>query len=162
MDRICIYPGSFDPITVGHMDIIRRACTLFDRVIVAVVGNPAKHGGCFPVPERLDMIRRCCAGYPQVEVDCFDGLTVEYARAKKANAMIRGLRDIGDFESEKIMAQINLTLAPEIETVFLVGLPEHSIVSSSGVRELAAFGGSIRGYVPSCIEQDVLRRFAKE
>lgn len=161
MERICVYPGSFDPVTVGHMDIIRRAVGLFDRVIVAVIGNPAKHGGCFPVAERLEMLRRCVADMPQVEVDCFDGLTVDYVRARGACAMVRGLRDVGDFESEKILAQINQTLAPEIETVFLVGLPEHSIVSSSGVRELATFGASISGYVPDCVAGQIKARFNK-
>lgn len=159
MNKTCIYPGSFDPLTVGHMDIIRRSCTLFDRVIVAVVGNPAKHGGTFPVAERMEMIKRCCQELPQVDVACFDGLTVNFAHQVGATAMVRGLRNIGDFEAEKNMAQINYKLAPDVETVFLVGVPEHSIVSSSGVRELAAFGGSIHGYVPECIEEMVLARF---
>lgn len=158
-ERVCLYPGSFDPITVGHVDIIRRAAALFDRVVVAVLHNPAKKG-CFPVEQRLDFIRRCCGGMTNVTVGTFDGLTVEYARQQGACAMVRGLRSAADFEQEQVLAQMNHRLMPEVETVFLTCEPENSIVSSSGVRELASFGGSIEGYVPREIEQDVLAHFA--
>lgn len=158
-ERVCLYPGSFDPITVGHMDIIRRAATLFDRVVVAVLHNPAKKG-CFSVEERLVFIRRCCAGMENVTVGTFDGLTVEYARQQGACAMVRGLRSARDFDQEQVLAQMNRRLMPEVDTVFLTCDPAHSIVSSSGVRELASFGGNIEGYVPNEIEHDVLAHFA--
>lgn len=161
MERICVYPGSFDPITVGHMDLIRRACGMFDKVVVAVLHNPAK-SGCFSTEKRMEMIRTCCAGMPTVSVDSFDGLTVTYAHQIGACAMIRGLRAISDFEHEQVLAQINHRMMPEVETVFLACQPEHSIVSSSGVRELAAFGGSLKGYVPECIENEIIAHFAKK
>lgn len=158
MERICVYPGSFDPITVGHMDVIARACKLFDRVIVAVLHNPAKRG-CFPVEERLALIRKACAAYPQVTVDSFDGMLVEYVRKTQADCVVRGLRAISDFESEQLMAQVNAQLLPGMETAFLMTRPEHSCISSSVVREVASFGGNIRAYVPAEILADVEAKF---
>lgn len=158
MERICVYPGSFDPITVGHMDVIARACKLFDRVIVAVLHNPAKRG-CFPVEERLALIRKACAAYPQVTVDSFDGMLVEYVRKTQADCVVRGLRAISDFESEQLMAQVNAQLLPGMETAFLMTRPEHSCISSSVVREVASFGGNISAYVPAEILADVEAKF---
>lgn len=160
MERVCIYPGSFDPITCGHMDVIRRSCALFDRVVVAVNRNPAK-AGCFPMEERVELIELCCRDLPQVSVVCHEGLTVELARRVGACAMVRGLRAVSDFESEETLAQINRRLAPEVDTVFLTARPEHTMVSSSGVRELALFGADLSGFVPREIEERVKARFAR-
>lgn len=148
MERICIYPGSFDPITVGHMDIIRRTCKLFDRVIVAVLHNPAKRG-CFPLETRLALIRRSCAQLENVSVEAFDGLLTDYVRRTGAQAVVRGLRAVSDFESEFQMAQVNHQVLPEMETLFMMTLPEHAYISSSVVRELASFGGDITPFVPA-------------
>ena len=160
MERICVYPGSFDPVTVGHVDVIRRAGRLFDRVVVAVLHNPAK-AGCFPVAQRLDMLRRACAGMEGVSVASFDGLLVDFVRQAGACAVVRGIRAAGDYEVEKTMAEINARLMPELETVVLSARPEHACVSSSAVRELAAFGGDFAFMVPEGCAERVARRFAK-
>lgn len=160
MERICIYPGSFDPLTLGHADIIRRACGLFDRVIVAVLHNPAKCG-CFAVEQRLDMIRRACADLPQVEARAFDGMLVDAVAQTGAVAVIRGLRTIVDYESEKTMARINAELRPGTETVFLMAKPEHGHVSSSMVRELASYGVALDAYVPLCNVEEIQKRFGE-
>lgn len=158
MERICIYPGSFDPLTLGHVDLIRRACSLFDRVIVAVLHNPAK-SGCFTVPERLDMIRRACADWPQVESRAFDGMLVDAVAETGAIAVLRGLRTMADYETEKAMAQINAELRPGTETLFLLTKPEHGHVSSSVVRELASYGAPLERYVPQCNVETIQKRF---
>ena len=161
MARICVYPGSFDPITVGHMDIIRRSAALFDRVIVAVLHNPAKRG-CFPLNERLDMIRKACAGIAQVEVESFDGLLMDYCRMRQAQVVVRGLRAVSDFESEFQMAQVNHQVEPNVETLFMMTLPEHAYISSSVVRELASFGGNIVPFLPAEILPQVQEHFRKQ
>lgn len=150
MERICVYPGSFDPITVGHLDIIRRAAELFDSVVVAVLHNPGK-AGCFTVEERVAMIADACREVPRVSVDAFDGLLTDYMRRTGANAVVRGLRSVTDFASEQTMAQLNAQLLPGMETVFLMTRPEHAVVSSSAVREIASFGGDISAYVPAAV-----------
>lgn len=160
MERICIYPGSFDPITIGHMDIIRRAAVLFDKVIVAVLHNPAKKGA-FPIEERLNMIRKACATIPNVEVDTFGGLLADYVKQTRAQAVVRGLRGISDFESECQMAQVNLQVLPGMETLFMMTRPEHAHISSSVVRELASFGGDVQAYIPPEIREDVLRYYTR-
>lgn len=160
MERVCIYPGSFDPLTLGHMDIIRRACTLFDRVIVGVLHNPAKKG-LFTAQERVEMIRTACADLPQVEVEAFQGLLVDAVRQTGAVAVVRGLRGIGDYESEKTMAQLNAELLPGMETVFLMTGPQHGHISSSAVREIASFGGDFSPYVPACMVQAITEKFQK-
>jgi pantetheine-phosphate adenylyltransferase len=144
---IAIYPGSFDPITLGHLDIIERGCRLFDRTIVAVLRNPSK-SPLFTVEERLALIRQSIEHLNNVEVDAFGGLTVEYAKLKNASVIIRGLRVLSDFEKELQMAHTNKTLSQEIETVFLTTSTEHSFLSSSVVKEIAKFGGSIEHLVP--------------
>jgi pantetheine-phosphate adenylyltransferase len=144
---IAIYPGSFDPITLGHLDIIERGCRLFDRVIVAVLRNPSK-SPLFTVEERLALIRQSIEHLNNVEVDAFGGLTVEYAKIKNASVIIRGLRVLSDFEKELQMAHTNKTLSQEVETVFLTTSTEHSFLSSSVVKEIAKFGGSIEHLVP--------------
>ncbi len=157
---IAIYPGSFDPITLGHLDIIERGCTLFERVIVAVLRNPDK-SPLFTVQERVEQIRKCTQHLSNVEVDSFDGLTVEYARLKYAKVLLRGLRAVSDFEKELQMAHTNQTLWDEIETVFLATSNEYSFLSSSVVKEIARFGGSITHLVPKQVALDICRCYTE-
>ena len=145
---IAIYPGSFDPITFGHVDIIARGCRLFDKVIVAVLRNPNKTP-LFTMQERIDLIVSATSHINGVEVDCFSGLTVTYARSKGAKVLIRGLRAVSDFEMELQMAHTNKTLSEDIETVFLTTSNEHSFLSSSVVKEIARFGGPVDHLVPA-------------
>ncbi len=152
--RICVFPGSFDPPTVGHLDLIRRAAAQWDRVIVAVSTNPAKRGA-LPQEVREDLLRVCVRDLPNVTVDRCEGLTVAYAERQGACCMLRGLRSAGDFDAEWRLAQVNRTICPGVETVFLLSRPEHAHVSSSAVREMALFGADWRGYVPDCIVTQV-------
>jgi pantetheine-phosphate adenylyltransferase len=145
---IAIYPGSFDPITFGHVDIIARGCRLFDKVIVAVSLNPNKTP-LFTMQERIALIVEATSHINGVEVDCFSGLTVTYARTKGAKVLIRGLRAVSDFEMELQMAHTNKTLSEDIETVFLTTSNEHSFLSSSVVKEIARFGGPVDHLVPA-------------
>ena len=158
MERIAVYPGSFDPVTTGHMDLIRRAAVLFDKVYVCVLHSPVKKG-CFPVERRVELLRAACAGLPNVTVDADTGLTVDYARRVGACALLRGLRSEKDYQAEEELAQLNRRLAPELETVFLLSAPEHRCVSSSAVRELAGYQGDLTGFVPEEIKEAVLERF---
>ena len=160
MERTCIYSGSFDPVTLGHVDIIRRASRMFDRVIVAVLRNPAKKG-CFDTEERLEMIRLACADMPRVEAMAFEGMLVDAVEATGAVAVIRGLRSVADFESEKAMAQFNTELRPGTETVFLMTRPDQAHVSSSTVRELAGYGVDVSAYVPACNVEMIRNKFTK-
>ncbi|AOY83029.1 MULTISPECIES: pantetheine-phosphate adenylyltransferase [Moorena] len=157
---IAIYPGSFDPITLGHLDIIQRGCRLFDKVIVTVLRNPTK-SPLFTVLERVEQIKLCTQHLPNVEVDSFTGLTVEYAKLKKAQVLLRGLRVLSDFEKELQMAHTNHTLWDEIETVFLATSNEYSFLSSSVVKEIAKFGGSVDHLVPQQVALDIYRCYAK-
>jgi len=150
--RTAICPGSFDPVTNGHLDIIGRASLLFDRVIVAVSRNPVKNP-LFSIQERVEMLKEVILPYPNVEVDSFEGLTVNYAIQRKAKAIVRGLRVISDFENEFRMALTNQKLACHIETVFLMTKAEFSFISSSTVREVASFSGSVRSLVPPMVEE---------
>ncbi|MBQ8556269.1 MAG: pantetheine-phosphate adenylyltransferase [Clostridia bacterium] len=161
MDRICVYPGSFDPVTLGHEDIIRRAARLFDHVIVAVMHNPSKRG-CFSVEARRVLLEKVVADLPNVTVDAWDGLLVDYVRRVNAAAVVRGLRAVSDFENEMVMAQVNSHLLPGMETVFLMTRPEHSCISSSVVREAALFQADVSGFVPACIAADVQEHFNQE
>lgn len=145
---IAIYPGSFDPITFGHIDIITRGCRLFDKVIVAVLRNPNK-SPLFTMQERIALIIEATDHIDGVEVDCFSGLTVTYARTKGAKVLIRGLRAVSDFEMELQMAHTNKTLSEDIETVFLATSNEYSFLSSSLVKEIARFGGPVDHLVPT-------------
>jgi len=154
-----VYPGSFDPITFGHLDIITRACQLCDRIIVAILVNPHK-SPLFSINERLEQIRHATRHLPQVEVDSFSGLTVTYARMQNANLLIRGLRVISDFEMELQMAHTNKTLAPEIQTLFLATSNEYSFLSSSVVKEIARFGGPIDHLVPAEVAIALSQKFA--
>jgi pantetheine-phosphate adenylyltransferase len=157
---LAIYPGSFDPITLGHLDLIERGCRLFEQVIVAVLRNPNKTP-LFTVSERIDLIRRATAHLPNVEVDSFDGLTVTYATMRQANVLLRGLRVLSDFEMELQMAHTNKTLSDKIETVFLATSNEYSFLSSSLVKEIAKFGGPIDHLVPPPVAPEIYRCYAK-
>ena len=158
---LAIYPGSFDPITLGHVDLARRAARLFDRLIVAVYAGGEKPGGLFSLDERLALAREALvpeAG-PNIAVDSFSGLTVEYARAIGADTIVRGLRAVSDFEYEFKLAHMNDHLAPEIEVVCLVASARHSFISSSLIREVAALGGDVDGLVPPPVAAALRARF---
>ena len=153
---IAIYPGSFDPITNGHIDILQRAAKLFDHVIIAVLANSSKKT-FLSFEERLNLIKDSIKEIPNVEVDKFEGLTVDYARKKKAKALIRGLRAVSDFEYEMQMAQMNKNLYPELETIFLVPSAEYSFLSSSIIKEVASFKGDISKFVPKEVNKYLLQ-----
>jgi pantetheine-phosphate adenylyltransferase len=155
---IAIYPGSFDPITFGHLDIIERGAKLFERVIVAVLSNPSKQP-LFEVETRLELIRECTRHLSNVEIDSFIGLTVEYAKLRNAGVLLRGLRVLSDFEKELQMAHTNQTLWDGIETVFLATTKEYSFLSSSVVKEIAKFGGSIDHLVPDNVVKKIGDRY---
>ena len=148
---IAIYPGSFDPLTNGHVDIIQRGSRLFDRIVIAVLVNLEK-SPLFTVAERVDIARKVFASYTNVEVDTFDGLLVDYARRKHAGVIVRGLRAVSDFEYELQMALMNRRLNPEVETVFMMPAEPYTYVSSRLVKEVVALGGSVSGLVPSVVE----------
>ncbi len=151
---IAIYPGSFDPITLGHLDIIERSGKLFERVIVAVLCNPNKQP-MFSVQKRVEQIRECTQHIANIEVDSFIGLTVDYAKLRQAGVLLRGLRVLSDFEKELQMAHTNKTLKEEIETVFLATTKEYSFLSSSIVKEIAQFGGKVAHLVPENVARDI-------
>ncbi len=142
-----IYPGSFDPITKGHLDVLKRAASIFDKVIIAVLINNAKKS-FLPIEDRIHLIREACKGLDNVEVDSFDGLTIDYARQKGANILIRGLRAVSDFEYEMQLSQTNSALAPDINTVFLITKPKYNFISSSSVKEIAQMKGDTSIFVP--------------
>jgi pantetheine-phosphate adenylyltransferase len=143
-----IYPGTYDPVTNGHVDVIRRAAGIFDRVVVGVVGTPTHKQPTFSVDERVQFLQDALTALDNVEVDVFKELVVEFARKWDAKVIVKGLRVISDFEWEFQMNQLNRTLAPEIETVYVMASPEVSFVSSSGIKEIAAYGGDVGGLVP--------------
>lgn len=146
--RRAIYPGSFDPVTNGHLDIIERACKLFDEVVVALLVNPGK-APMFTIDERVRILNEVLnSRFPQVEVDTFEGLLVDYVVGRKAQAVVRGIRAISDYEYELQMALMNRRLCPQVETVFLMSAEENSYLSSRLVKEVFSLGGSIRGLVP--------------
>ncbi|MEA2510998.1 MAG: pantetheine-phosphate adenylyltransferase [Thermomicrobiales bacterium] len=153
---LAIYPGSFDPITVGHLDVAKRAARLFDEVIVAVYSQSEKPGALFTTAERLELARQAVAPLPNVSVDSFSGLTVEYARSKGAGVIVRGLRAVSDFEYEFKLAHMNAHLTSEIEVVCLMTSSRHSFISSSLIREVASLGGDVDGLVPDHV-RDALR-----
>ncbi|MFA9444765.1 pantetheine-phosphate adenylyltransferase [Egicoccus sp. AB-alg6-2] len=149
-----VVPGSFDPVTLGHLDIVRRACARFDRVVVAVLENPNKQG-LFSVDERLELIRAVAGDVPNLEVDRFEGLLVDFCNARGIGIICKGLRAVSDFEYELQMAQMNHRIGG-VETVFMSTSPEHSYLSSSLVKEVARFGGPLDGTVPPAVA-DALR-----
>ena len=153
-----LYPGSFDPLTLGHLDLIERAARLFDGVVVAVLMNPSKQPS-FPLEQRLAQIRLATEGIAGIEVGHFDGLTVNYAQACGAQVILRGLRAMSDFEFELQIAHTNQTLAPRIETLFMATAAHHSFLSSSVVKEVARFGGDVGHMVPAGVAIDLERLF---
>ena len=152
-----IYPGSFDPITLGHLDIIHRAAKLFSKLIVVVMVNPKKQCSFSP-EERVDLIKQCTEDLPNVEVEFSDGLLADYAKEKNACAIIKGLRALSDFEYEFQMALTNSKLNPEVETLFLTTRAENMYLSSSMVRQIASMGGDISGFVPDIIHKQITNR----
>ncbi len=152
------YPGSFDPITLGHLDIIRRASKLFDEVTMAVVANPGK-SPLLPIDVRAKLISEVVEDIPQIKVETFQGLTVDFAKNNKISVIIRGLRAISDYEAELGMAQTNKQLLPELETIFLMTKPEYSFISSSTVREIAKLGGDVSQFVPPAVHSYLKKHF---
>jgi len=150
--KLAIYPGSFDPVTNGHLDLIERASKLFGRLVVTVARN-AEKAPMFTLQERVEMLREVTQPFPNVEVDTFDGLLVDYARRLGARVLVRGIRAISDYEYELQMALMNRRLEPQLETVFMLPAVEYSYLSSHLVRELAVLGGSLSGLVPPAVEQ---------
>ena len=152
MQRIAIYPGSFDPVTNGHLDIIKRGLKLFDQIIVAIMHNPAKES-LFTIEERRELLEISLKSFSNIEIDTFDGLTVDYAAEKKANAILRGMRAVSDFEFEFQLALMNRRLNREIQTVFLMTGLRLIFTSSSIIKEAAGFGGNINGMVPPIVNE---------
>lgn len=159
--RIAVCPGSFDPVTNGHLDIFERAGNIFDQLIVAVFHNPNKKP-LFTMEERVEMLRIATAHMPNVRVDGFSGLLNEYVRRQNAAIIVRGLRALSDFEYEFQRALLIKKIDPEIETIFMMTTADYSFVSSSGVKELAVFGGNIAGLVPKAVQAKVLERLNKD
>ncbi|MEO1003698.1 MAG: pantetheine-phosphate adenylyltransferase [Cyanobacteria bacterium J06638_7] len=153
-----LYPGSFDPLTLGHLDLIERASRLFDGVVVAVLGNPGKTPA-FSLEQRLHQIRQATGHLQGVEVGSFDGLTVSFAQQRRTEVILRGLRALSDFEYELQIAHTNKSLAPGVETLFLATAVHHSFLSSSVVKEVARFGGDVSHLVPAGVAQDLSRLF---
>lgn len=156
--KIGIYPGTFDPVTLGHLDIIERSSRIVDKLVIGVLKNSAKRPW-FTVDERIELLRRATKDIPNVSVETFDGLTVDFGRTIGASVIVRGLRAITDFEYELQIAQINHKLNPEIDTMFLTTSVAYSYVSSSIVKEVASYGGDISGFVPESIEQAIFEKY---
>ncbi|RAI16050.1 MAG: pantetheine-phosphate adenylyltransferase [Candidatus Melainabacteria bacterium] len=158
--KIAIYPGSFDPITNGHLDILKTSAEIFDKVIIAVLNNSEKKG-FLTTDERIFLIRESIKDLKNVEVDGFDGLTVEYAKKVGAKVLIRGLRAVSDFEYEMQLSQANSALAKDIKTVFLTTKPKYNFISSRTVKEIFSLGGDISSFVPETVENYLKKQFAK-
>jgi pantetheine-phosphate adenylyltransferase len=156
---VAIYSGSFDPLTMGHLDVAHRAARIFDRLVVAVSASRGAKTPLFTAEERVALARAALADLPNVVVDSFNGLLVDYARQMGATAIVRGLRAISDFEYEFTMAHMNDKLAPEIESVFMMTSPEYAFVSSSLIKEVASLGGDVDGMVPPAVKQALQQRF---
>ncbi len=160
MPDIAVYPGSFDPITNGHLDLIQRALRIFDHIIVAVATNAFKQS-LFTIEERMEMIRESLKDHPQITIDSFEGLLVNYAKRQKARAILRGLRAVTDFEYEFQLAMMNRRLEPEVETVFLMTGLRWVFLSSSILKEAAIHGGNVEGMVPEIVVQKLREKFAQ-
>ena len=158
-EKLAVYPGSFDPITYGHIDLIKRALKVFDRVIVAVADNPQKQH-LFSLEERVQMVREVTGNDPRVEVDSFKGLLVDYIHSVGAKVIIRGLRAVSDFEYEFQMAHMNRRLCPSFDTFFMMTGEEHFYLSSKLVKEVVSLGGSVKGMVPETVEKRLIEKFA--
>jgi pantetheine-phosphate adenylyltransferase len=158
MEKIALCPGTYDPITEGHRDIIRRCARVFDKVIVTVSDNPKK-APLYSVKRRINFISRALADLKNIEIIFFKGLLIDLAKERNAQVIVKGLRAISDFEYELQMAQMNKKLAPEIETFFLVSNPKYAYLSSSAVKEVVGLGGCIKGLVPDEVEEDIVKSF---
>jgi len=159
MPKIAIYPGSFDPVTNGHIDIVERGLKLFDKIIVSILHNPKKEY-LFPLEERLEMLKDCMKKFKGVEIDSFDGLLVNYAASRKAHAILRGLRALSDFEYEFQMALMNRRLNRNVQTIFLMTGLRWIYTSSSIIKEAVQFGGNIDGMVPKLVQKKLKQKFA--
>ncbi len=161
-ERIAVYPGSFDPVTSGHLDIIRRSAKLFDKIIVVVMSNYRKIGSyAFTVDERVDFIKRCTKDIPNVSVDSYMGLLADYAKQKDAVAVVKGLRAVSDFEDEFQQALINKKLNGNTETVFMAADTEHMFLSSSMIKQVCMLGGDISLFIPAEISNDIIEKLKK-
>ncbi len=149
--KLAVYPGSFDPLTNGHVDIIERGTRLFDKIVVAILVNVEK-SPLFTMEERVDIVREVFKGRPNVEVDTFQGLLVDYVAAREAHVIVRGLRALSDFETEFQMALMNRRLSPDIETVFMMPAEKYTYISSRLIKEVFSLGGQVRGLVPEIVE----------
>ena len=156
-----ICPGSYDPVTNGHLDIITRAASIFERVVVGVVRDPTHKKTMFTVEERVGFLKEALAGHANIEVEVFAELVVEFARRWGARTMVKGLRAISDFEWEFQMHHLNRKLAPDVETMYLMSSPQYSFLSSSGVKEIASFGGNVDDLVPSAVARRFEERFPR-
>ena len=155
-----IYPGSFDPITNGHLDVLKTSSEIFEKVIIAVAYNPQKKdSGLLTVDERVELIKESIKDFKNVEVDCFEGLTVEYAKKKNAKVLIRGLRAVSDFEFEMQLSQTNSALDKDIKTIFLTTRPKYNFISSSSVKEVVNFGGDVSKFVPTPVNEYLKSKF---
>ena len=162
MGKTVVCPGSFDPLTIGHLDIITRSAKLFDKVIVVVMRNPNKDVGSFTTEERVDFIKRCTKNLPNVSVDSYAGLLADYVREKGASAVVKGLRAISDYDDEFRQALTNQKLNSEMETIFMVSNAEHMFLSSSVVKQVCRLGGDISTFVPSEICDDIVKRLSRK
>jgi len=158
--KIAVYPGSFDPITLGHLDVLKDGAHMFDKVIITVSNNISKNA-LLTVEERKELIRKSVADIPNVEVDSFDGLTVEYAKKAGATILLRGLRAVSDFEYEMQLSQTNRSLSEDIKTVFLITRPEYNFISSSSVEEILKNHGDISAFVPEPVSDYLKKKFGK-
>ena len=160
--RVAICPGTYDPVTYGHLDIIARAANVFDRVIVGVVNQPTrKQQTVFTAEERMAFVKQAVAAHPNVEVEVFSILLVDFAREHGASTIVKGLRAISDFEYEFEMNQLNRKLAPEIESVYIIASPDYSVLSSTGVKEMATFGGDVSDLVPPPVAEALVERLRR-
>lgn len=163
MERIAIYPGSFDPVTIGHFDIIERSAKLFDKVIVVVMSNHAKvNTHSFTVEERVKLLEKCTAHIENVEIDSSMGLLADYAKKKNAAAIVKGLRAVSDFENEFQQALINKKLSDDVETVFMAANSEHMFLSSSVIKQVCQLGGDVTPFLPVQIREDVVKKLSNQ
>ncbi|HEX3012172.1 MAG TPA: pantetheine-phosphate adenylyltransferase [Syntrophomonadaceae bacterium] len=157
--KLAVYPGSFDPVTNGHIDILERTSKLFDKIIVGVIHNVSKQA-LFTPQERLDMIKQSTKHLPNIEVECFSGLLADFVSRKNYCTIIRGLRSVTDFEYEMQMAMMNRVLQPNLETIFVMSDSKYSFISSSGVKEAALLGGDVSSLVPDVVERGLLQKLS--